>query len=967
MKLVLSLLLIISCFPFFGQNYFSFKGVVIDSSATENVEFKLIELNKETISNSLGFFQFDSLPAGNYTIVSFHPNFEQDTFTIQIPQLIVPEIINLRTSKSLSFNTVTVSKTRRKKTSFEKMQKSTSIVNNVKKNEIDHLPTKNAADLAQRLPSVSLFRSKGESNMVSMRGTPVDWTSVLVNGDRLPVACEDNPTRSFEFEAFPSVFVDEVIEAKGITPDLESDNIGGALNFLFPDFSDSSSTQLELAIGQNFYAKLPYGNMNFSHSNTFKNKKFSYLISGTYFGRTYATQARKTIFGNNFNHGINRLELRNYHGFRGTAGVHAAIAYRPTSKLTFTLRSFGGQMIDDKNMDKISFNWYEDNLRRVRLQNAKGKLVRQIYGLTFQTDVKINQKINTFIRLSNYKNEFKPRNYPYKGDDARNGFVFLDFMSPEVNFSDYEQTDFYGQAIDPNATDFSLIKLIGSDNPYGNGGNPAAIVPNFTDQLSPSDFEFTQAYSEINRISETDPIVFQNDWEVKFNDKWLFNAGLKYRFKSGSRLISKHDWFKDYSGGNSEPILMSDFSLRPFNENGSFFQNLNGDLYANFNYSILDKESVSTFFNENGQQLREVPMNTSNFEYNQWVGASYTYIEHQSSGFAMLTYSGKKFDFLTGLRVEHTYLIETSDTLTNELALDTLTNTYYNVPKSITIFRPYVGFLPSFHINWYASKKTNLKFGISRTMHRPNFEETKPGQAVIKYNELDFTFGNPNLKPVFSINLDVDGEFYFSESSVLTVGAYFKQISNHIYTLSKPDVDPISGATMRYFANASDSWVGGLELFYAQKIGWIHTSLKDIGIRLNASFSDSRMQIEGRPKNQKMTKQVPFLGAIELFYENDKFEFHTNLSYTSRYLNELNLVYLNGELLHKDDDFDVYTNDFINLEASCLVQFSSKVQMKAELGNILNYSESKSRGKAWRMLNQEYFGVRGELGIIFSL
>ena len=967
MKHFLSFLFFASCFPFFGQTYFSFKGIVKDSSTIEGVELKLVELNKKTYSNSQGFFQFDSLVAGNYQLVCFQKNYEQDTFNILIPQTKIQEVFKLRVSKTLNLNTVFVSKNRRRKTSFQKMQKSTSIVNTVKKSEIDHLPTKNAADLAQRLPSVSLFRSKGESNMVSMRGTPVDWTSVLVNGDRLPVACEDNPTRSFEFEAFPAVFVDEVIEAKGITPDLESDNIGGALNFLFPEFADSSSTQLEFAIGQNFYSNLPYGNMNFSHSNTSKNKKFSYLISGTYFGRTYATQARKTIFGNNFNHGINRLELRNYHGFRGTAGVHAAIAYKPTSKLTFTLRSFGGQMLDDKNMDKISFNWYEDNLRRVRLQNAKGKLVRQIYGATFEVDYKINQKIATNFRLSSYKNEFKPRNFPYKGNDARNGFVFLDFMSPEVNFTDYEQTDFYGQAIDPNSTDFSLIKLIGSDNPYGNGGDPAAISPNFTDQLSPSDFEFTQAYSEINRISDTDPIVLQNDWEVKFNDKWLFNAGLKYRFKSGSRLISKHDWFRDFSGGNSDPILLSDFSLRPFMNNGSFFQNLNGDLYSNFNYQILDKESVASFFTENGQSLREVPMNTSNFEYNQWVGASYTYKEHQSSGFAMLTYSGKKFDFLTGLRVEHTYLIETSDTLTNELALDTLTNTYYNVPKSITIFRPYVGFLPSFHINWYASKKMNFKFGVSRTMHRPNFEETKPGQAVIKYNELDFTFGNPNLKPVFSINLDVDGEFYFSESSVLTVGAYFKQISNHIYTLSKPNVDPISGATMRYFANASASWVGGLELFYAQKFGWIHSSLKDVGIRMNASFSDSRMQIEGRPENQKMTKQVPFLGAIELFYENDKFELHTNLSYTSRYLNELNLVYLNGELLHKDDDFDVYTNDFMNLEASILVQLSNRIKMKAELGNILNYSESKSRGKDWRMLNQEYFGLRGEVGVVISL
>jgi outer membrane receptor for ferrienterochelin and colicin len=251
-------------------------------------------------------------------------------------------------------------------------------------------------------------------------------------------------------------------------------------------------------------------------------------------------------------------------------------------------------------------------------------------------------------------------------------------------------------------------------------------------------------------------------------------------------------------------------------------------------------------------------------------------------------------------------------------------------------------------------------------MHRPNFEETKPGQAVIKYNELDFTFGNPNLKPVFSINLDIDCEFYFSGTSVLTIGAYFKQITNHIYTLSTPNTDPISGATIRYFANASNSWVGGFELFYTQKFDWIHPVFKNVGIRMNASFSDSRMQIVGRPKNQKMTKQVPFLGAFELFYENDKFELHSNLSYTSRYLNELNLVYLNGQLLHKDSDFDVFMNDFLNLEASCLVYFSPKIKLKAELSNILNYSETKSRGKQWRTINKEFFGLRGEIGVIFS-
>ena len=950
----------------FCQNTSSLEGVVKDSLVVENLEASLLQLQRATRTNSEGYFRMDSIPSGTYTLVFYQGDIEVGRFETRIPQLITPQFFELHIAKLQNLNTVYITKSRKKKTTIEQMQESTSIVNTVKKNEIDHLPTKNAADLAQRLPSISLFRSKGESNMVSMRGTPVDWTSVMVNGDRLPVACEDNPTRAFEFEAFPAVFVDEVVEAKAITPDLESDNIGGALNFLFTPFTDSSATHLEVAIGQNFYSNLPYGNMNFIHSNTSKNKRFSFLISGTYFGRTYATQARKTLFGSNFNHGINRLELRNYHGFRGTAGIHAALSYKATEKLTISLRTFGGQMIDDKNMDKISFNWYEDNLRRVRIQNAKGQLVRQIFGATLEADYRINQKLSTTFRLSSYKNEFRPRNFPYHGNDPRNGFVYIDFMSTEVNFTDFEKVDFYGQAIDQNATDFSLLKLIGPDNPYGNGGDPSAIYPQMTNHLKASDFEFTQAYSEINRIQEIDPIVLQNDWEFKLSKRWVFNAGLKYRYKSGNKLITKYDWFKDYSNGNSQPIRMDDFALHPFLEKGSFFQNTNGDLYTNYNYQVLNNQSVSSFFSQNGTLLREVPMNTSNYEYNQWVGSSYTYKEHQSSSFAMFTYSGKNIDVLSGMRVEHTYLIETSDTLTNQLALDSLTNTYYNVPKSITIFRPYFGFLPSFHLNWYVNKKTNLKFGVSRTMHRPNFEETKPGQAVIKYNDLDFTFGNPKLKPVFSINLDLDGEFYFSDSSVFTVGAYFKQITNHIYTLSTPNTDPISGATIRYFANASNSWVGGLEVFYTQKFAWIHPVLKGVGIRMNLSLSDSRMHIDGRPNNQKMTKQIPFLAAVELFYENEKFEFHTNLSYTSRYLNELNLTYLNGELLHKNDDFDIYMNKFINLEASCLIYFTPKIKMKAEVTNLLNFSETKSRGKIWRTLNQEYFGLRAEIGFVFS-
>ena len=51
MKNFLNLFFIACCFPFFGQTYFSLKGIVKDSSTIEGVELKLVELNKKTYSN----------------------------------------------------------------------------------------------------------------------------------------------------------------------------------------------------------------------------------------------------------------------------------------------------------------------------------------------------------------------------------------------------------------------------------------------------------------------------------------------------------------------------------------------------------------------------------------------------------------------------------------------------------------------------------------------------------------------------------------------------------------------------------------------------------------------------------------------------------------------------------------------------------------------------------------------------
>ena len=140
---------------------------------------------------------------------------------------------------------------------------------------IAKLPNKNASDVVARVPGASIVRNKGEGSHISLRGTPLDWTATFLNGDRLPVADEENPTRSFEFEILPADMIEYVFVTKSTTPDMESDQIGGCINFIPRTIIQQKTFKLNVAGGYNTLAQKPIGTLNFLYGNTSKNKKLS--------------------------------------------------------------------------------------------------------------------------------------------------------------------------------------------------------------------------------------------------------------------------------------------------------------------------------------------------------------------------------------------------------------------------------------------------------------------------------------------------------------------------------------------------------------------------------------------------------------------------------------------------------------------------------------------------------------------
>jgi len=181
------------------------------------------------------------------------------------------------------------------------------------------------------------------------------------------------------------------------------------------------------------------------------------------------------------------------------------------------------------------------------------------------------------------------------------------------------------------------------------------------------------------------------------------------------------------------------------------------------------------------------------------------------------------------------------------------------------------------------------------------------------------------------------------------------------------NTDPISGVTIRKYGNAPWSWVGGIEILYNRKFDFLPNKWRNLGVRSNLTLSMSRMKIEGRPANQAMTKQTPVLYNVNLFYEGKKLQCNVALLYTGRYVSDLNLTYINGELFHKNSDYDTYVNQNYALEATILYAINDHLALETQLTNLLNFPERKSLGAPWRSSYVEYYGARVQLGVTWSL
>lgn len=986
MTKILSLsICIMSFFGAIAQGNLSGK-VLSDGEPVIGADILIKGTTRGTTTDINGFFFLETIPAGNQIVVFSFIGFEDNEIntTIVNNKTISLGIIELEEGQLINEIVIEGEIVEGDKQAIKMMLESKHITQIKSAETIAKLPDKNAAEALQRMPGIVMESDHGEGQYISFRGTPPDWSTVTINGNRMPVANEEVIGRALNLDVLPTSLLDFIEYNQTLLPNIEADAIGGNANFVTRKVPDEFTLQIEAGSGFNEKAQKPVYNFSVLAGGRTKNKKFGFVGGASYFARNWSTDNYEIFYGSNVNQALTRLELRKYNGLRTTFGAHFKMDYKPNKNNTFYVMGFNGQMRDNEYNRKTMYNWSTGVGQSIRVTSIHNILQHQMYGGALGAKNNVSEKLSINWEVGSYLSKFSYGNVPFDNNDPRNGYYVLEYEKI-VEFTDFLYLDENGNQVTINDDYDQRFKLLDYDSPFDNYGDaynniqPAYQV-NPNPLLGGVDTMFTllKAYTETNANQEIDPIVANIELDYKARSNLTLSFGAKYRYKTGTRRIGIEAWQPDPF--NSSILTYDLLALEDIPRNDDFLAEAGGN-YRNYALQFVEQNQLNNFIEDNEDQLVYLPFNENTPFYPQFVGSSFNYSESAASVFGMANWDASTTLNLTGgLRVEYTNATVIADSVIE--VLNPTGDTQFELVE-ISAKKPYTAILPMVSLNWEFAKRAKIVYGFSRSYRRVNFNEIKPGEPEIHYTHFHLLRGNPNLRPTFSINNDVSIQKYFGLSGYVSATVFHKYVTDHIYTAFESgnvDGNTTAGAFVipggivaKRYENAPTANVYGFEVAFEGTLKKIKPRvLKHFGLGFNYAFTESSMKIDSREAKQPLTRQAKHVVNARLSYESNPIEVNVGLNYRSPYLLELNLFAytdpITGEvIIRQSNDYDIFMGRNLGLDASILYNISKRMAINLELMNLLNTEFVEYRGVRQRPVKTEYYGIRGLISFKYNI
>ncbi len=780
--------------------------------------------------------------------------------------------------------------------------------------ELGQLPDKNVGESLNRLPGVSMLVEKGEGRFVQIRGINPSLNNVTINGVQLGSPEQEGGGRLAPLDIISGGVLGGVQVIKTSTPDMDAQGIGGTVNVDTTMPFDRDDDFYGYATGrygieqikpedEAFGGHNPYA-LDGMMSGKLADGTIGWLLGATWSDREYiSTGIYQDDWGTDNGVGLPVNVKNNYYVIgRERLNINGALEFRPDDSSKYFVRGFYATWDEFQHRNRYEQNFEEgivpaDETTGVSGPNRIAANIRNeiadktLFSIAVGAEKTFNDVTLSVLGQRNDNTLEEPNDY-------------WEWRSPAIfGPNSYVLGDDGVVTITPDA------------------GTPDRQDADLLD-LRRARF-FDRQMDEITYIGKVDL-----QWDI--DDETMLKAGAK---------VTDTDRELDESQQRFDPTdLELTLGTSPMFTNGAFTNDVNGVGVPNI---WMDIDGMNAFFAD--------PANAGYFIANpddDFVSdnaADYTVRERVLAGYVM----GKKtlgiLELIGGARVEWTDIKSTGNVLDAGVAtqIEDGGDYFFVSPSAIAKLTP----------------TDNLIFraAVTRSLGRPDFDVIAPRAAVSDDGDpvASINVGNPDLKPRKSWNFDLSAEWYPTEFSILSVGLFYKDISDELFgdTLTLRDqaamdaalaergltgvvdTSALTGLDINTTINASSATLKGIELLGQTQFTFLPSPLDGFGASASATFLDG--------ENELPTGEVtPLVGqpestyAFTVFYQKGPLDATVSYSYNNSYLTDFNT----------DSDLLLDQGAFGRWDARVSYEVFNNVKIFAEGVNLNNEPTSEFQG-----------------------
>jgi TonB-dependent receptor len=395
-------------------------GRVLDGETKEPLPGARVTLEGHVVvasTDRTGAFRLAGVPAGAHIlIVSYlgRPG-ERAAVTVTAGQTLTLEVA-MRPDEYRHAETVTVAVEPIRDAqarALNQQRTAPNITNIVSADQIGQFPDTNAAETAQRIPGISIARDQGEGRYVLVRGMESRLNSMLIDGERIP--SPEAEERSVNLDVIPADLLQAIEVSKALTPDMDGDAIGGAVNLVMKQAPEETRLLATVAGGfNNLQDTFGQGNFNLTLGRRFADNKLGVIVSGSATNRNFGSDNFEPDYDDGL---LDELQVRDYTLNRRRYGLNSAVDVRLSNDSSLLFRGVFNSFRDHEYRRSLIYNVgsrrIDRNLKdRIETQHIASLTGggRHLLGQRYEFDYRVSVSyadedqaadVETFFRQSN--------------------------------------------------------------------------------------------------------------------------------------------------------------------------------------------------------------------------------------------------------------------------------------------------------------------------------------------------------------------------------------------------------------------------------------------------------------------------------------------------------------------------------------------------------------------------------------